>query len=164
VVKTDFSSLAVSGTFVNGVMNSNDLDMRSPLLRLGGAGMVDLPGENVDYTLETLITGTAQGQGGADLESLKGVQLAVPIRGTFAELSANFAGVVLDGMKDNITSNLKNQAKALADEKAEALKAEAREKADAVKAEAEEALKAKEDELKDKLEDKAKDALNNLFK
>ena len=175
VVKTDFSSLAVSGVFNDGVMTSNDLDLRSPLLRLAGAGTVDLPGENVDYTLETLITGTAQGQGGAELESLKGVKLAVPIRGTFEELSANFAGVILGGMKDNITGNLKNQAKAIADEKAEALKAEAREKADALKAEAREkadaakaeakaALEEKETELKEDLEGKAKDALKGLFK
>ncbi len=170
-VKTDFSSLAVSGTFTDGVMQSDDLDMRSPLLRLAGAGMVDLPGEAVDYTLETLITGTAQGQGGEDLESLKGVKLNVPIRGTFDELAANFAGVILSGMKDNITGNLK----ALADEKAEALKAEAREKADALKAEAQEkadaakaeaeaALKEKADEVKDDLENKAKDALKGFLK
>lgn len=175
VVKTDFSSLAVTGTFTDGVMQSDDLDMRSPLLRLGGAGMVDLPGEAVDYTLTTLITGTSQGQGGEDLASLKGVKLDVPVRGTFEELSANFAGVILNGMKDNITGNLKNQAKALADEKAEALKAEAREKAEAAKAEAEAVLKEKEAELKQKLEenggelqkeleDKAKDALKGLFK
>lgn len=166
-VKTDFSSLAVTGTFTNGVMQSDDLDMRSPLLRLGGAGSVDLPGEAVDYTLTTLITGTTQGQGGADLDSLKGVSLDVPIRGTFDELSANFAGVILQGMKDNITGNLK----ALADGKADALKAEAKEKADAAKAKAEAQLKEKEDELKAKLEekgseleDKAKDALKGLFK
>jgi len=94
-VKTDFSSLSVSGTFANGVMNSTDLDMRSPLLRLGGEGKVDLPGEAVDYTLTTLITGSAQGQGGSDLDSLKGVKLDIPIIGTFEALAANFAGVIL---------------------------------------------------------------------
>ncbi len=181
-VKTDFSSLSVTGAFTDGVMTSDDLDMRSPLLRLGGGGMVDLPQENVDYTLTTLITGTAQGQGGADLESLKGVKLEVPIRGTFTQLSENFAGVILKGMKDNITGNLKNQAKALADqkaaelkaqaaEKAEAAKALAAEKAEAAKAEAKAAadakaaeLKQKADEAKDAAVDKAKDKLKGLFK
>jgi AsmA protein len=170
-VKTDFSSLAMSGVFTNGVMNSDDLDMRSPLLRLGGAGMVDLPSENVDYTVTTLITGTAQGQGGADLESLKGVKLEIPIRGTFTELSDNFAGVVLAGMKDNITGNLKNQAKALADQKAGELKAQAAEAADAAKAKAQEAADAAAEELKQKASefkteaiDKAKDKLKSLFK
>lgn len=168
-VKTDFSSLSVSGAFTNGVMNSNDLDMRSPLLRLGGAGMVDLPGENIDYTLETLITGTSQGQGGADLDGLKGVKLSVPIRGTFEQLAANPGGVIFDGMKSNITDNLKNQAKAIADEKAEELKAEAKEKAqekaDELKVKAEEALQEKAGELlTDENKQKAKDALKSLFK
>ena len=170
-VKTDFSSLTMTGVFTNGVMNSDDLDMRSPLLRLGGAGMVDLPGENVDYTLTTLITGSAQGQGGADLESLKGVKLEVPIRGTFTELSDNFAGVILSGMKDNITGNLKNQAKAIADQKAAELKAQASKAADAAKAQAQEAADAKAEELKqqavevkDAAVDKAKDKLKGLFK
>ncbi len=170
-VKTDFSSLTVSGLFTNGVMTSDDLDMRSPLLRLSGTGQVDLPQENVDYTMTTLITGTAQGQGGADLESLKGVKLDVPIRGTFTELSENFAGVILTGMKDNITGNLKNQAKALADAKADELKAQASAKADEAKAAAQaaadakkEELKAKASEAKDEAVDKAKDALKGLFK
>ncbi|MGQ7847405.1 AsmA family protein [Granulosicoccus sp. 3-233] len=159
-VKTDFSSLAVSGTFTDGIMQSDDLDMRSPLLRLGGEGSVDLPAESVDYTLTTLITGTAQGQGGADLASLKGVQLDIPIRGTFDELAANFAGVILSGMKDNITGNLKNQAKALADEKAAELKAQA----DELKAAKEAELKEKAEEVTSEAVEKARDKLKGLFK
>ena len=174
-VKTDFSSLAVSGTFTNGVMQSDDLDMRSPLLRIAGAGKVDLPGEAVDYTVQTLITGTAQGQGGADLDSLKGVRFNVPVRGTFDELAADFAGVILEGMKDSITGNIEDQAKALAEEKAaalkaeaeekaEALKLEAQEKAEAAKQEAEEKLKERADELQGEATEKAKEALKGLFK
>ena len=163
-VKTDFSSLAVSGTFTNGVLQSDDLDMRSPLLRLGGGGNVDLPGENVDYTLTTLITGTSEGQGGADLSDLKGVKLEIPVRGTFEELSANFAGVILKGMRDNITGNLKNQAKALADQEAEKLKAQAQEKADEAKAKAQEALQEQADKLKGEAGDKVQDALKGFLK
>jgi len=146
VVKTDFSTFSVSGQFVNGVMQSNDLDMRSPLLRLGGDGQVDLPGEYVDYTLTTLITGSAQGQGGEDLESLKGVELDIPIRGSFDELAANFAGVILGGLKDNITNNIKGQVEARAKAEADKLKAEAQAK-----------LKAEEEKARARLnEEKAK--------
>ncbi len=71
----------------------------------------------------------------------------------------------LAGMRLAVTYlKLDQIAKALADEKADALKAEAREKADAAKAEAEEALKQKADELKGEATDKAKDALKGLFK
>lgn len=179
--KTDFSSLAVSGSFNNGVMSSNDLDMRSPLLRVGGDGQVDLPGENVDYTLTTLVTGSAEGQGGKDLDSLKGVKLSIPIRGTFDELAANFAGVILNGLKDNITGNLKDQAAARAKAEADKLKKQAEAQLNAKKAEAQAALDAKkkqaeaklaaekakaEAKLNEKKNDaakKAKDKLKSLF-
>jgi len=169
-VKTDFTALSVGGRFDDGVMTSDDLDLRSPLLRVGGAGRVDLPGEAVDYTVTTLVTGSAQGQGGADLDSLKGVELDIPIRGTFDELAANFAGVILNGMKDNIAGNLKNQAKALAEQEAAKLKAQAQAEADKLKARGEAELQAREaelrqkaDEVKSEAEDQVKDRLEGLL-
>jgi len=151
-VKTDFTAMAVSGQFTNGVLTSDDLDMRSPLLRVGGAGQVDLPGEQVDYTLTTLITGSAQGQGGKDLEALKGVKLDIPIRGSFADLSANFAGVILAGLKDNIAGNLKNQVEARAKAEADRLKAEAEARLKAEEAKARERLAAEKAKVQEKLD------------
>lgn len=150
-IKTDFSALSVSGTFTDGVMQSDDLDMRSPLLRVGGAGLVDLPQEAIDYTLTTLITGSAQGQGGKDLEALKGVKIDVPIQATFAALAADPAGIILRGMRDNLGNNLKNQAKARAKAAADKLKAEANEKLDAEKAKAKKVLDAKKAEAEAEL-------------
>ena len=192
-LKTDFSTLSVGGRFTNGVLQSEDLDLRSPLLRVGGAGQIDLPGELVDYTLTTLITGSSEGQGGKELEALKGVKLNIPVRGTFDELSADFAGIVLAGLKDNITSNLKNQVEARAKAEADKLKQEAQAKLAAEeervraklaeekeaarvrlneeKAKAQEKIDAqkallqqKADEAIEKNKDKVKDKLKDLFK
>ncbi len=166
-IKTDFSSLSMSGTFTNGVLTSDDLDMRSPLLRLSGAGTVDLPQEYLDYTPSIKITGSAEGQGGKDLDELAGVQLDVPLRGKFSELSADFSGVLLGGLKDNLLGNAKARAKAEADK----LKAEAKEKLEAERAKAEEKaraeLEAKQEELTEKANeavDKAKDELKGKLK
>lgn len=145
-VKTDFSSLSVSGTITDGVVKTDDLDMRSPLLRLSGAGMVDLPQEYLDYTPSILVTGSAEGQGGKDLEELAGIQLDVPLKGKFDELSADFTGVLLAGLKDNITGAAKAKAKAAADK----LKAEAKAKLNAEKAKAQEQLNAKKAEAQKK--------------
>ena len=171
VQKTDFTALSVSGRFDDGVMTSDDLDLRSPLLRVGGAGEVSLPGESVDYTVTTLVTGSAEGQGGADLDSLKGVELNVPIRGTFDELAADFAGVILGGIRDSITGNVADQAKALAEQEAAKLEARAREEADRLKAEGEAELRAREAELREKAdeakgaaEDKVREGLRGLLK
>jgi len=165
-IKTDFSTLSVGGQFTNGVLQSEDLDMRSPLLRVGGAGQVDLPGEQVDYTLTTLITGSAEGQGGKELEALKGVKLNIPVTGSFDELSADFAGIILAGLKSNITGQFEARAKAEADQ----LKQEAQDKLDAEEARAraklaeeEEALRARLDEEKAKAQEKI-DAQKSLLK
>lgn len=125
VQKTDFSSLAVSGDFTNGVMESSDLDIRSPLLRMGGAGTVDLPQELVDYTATIKVTASTEGQGGEDLSSLKGLELDVPIQATFAELAENPAKVMISGMSSNLTGNLQKEAEALAKQKADEAKAAA---------------------------------------
>ena len=63
-VTTDFAQMSVSGNIKNGVMNSEDLDMRSPLLRVSGAGDVDLNRDYVDYKARVLITDDKTGQGG----------------------------------------------------------------------------------------------------
>ena len=139
------------------------------------------------------ITGSSEGQGGDELAALKGVKLAIPIRGSFDELSADFGGVILAGMKKNITDNLKGQAEAAAKAEAEKLKAEATAKLNAEKARAEARLAAEEEKARARLaaeqaraeeklneqkailesqaadvvkknKDKAKDALKSLFK
>lgn len=142
VAKTDFSSLSVSGMFDNGVMTSNDLDMRAPLLRLDGAGTVSLPVEKIDYVLGLLVTGSIEGQGGSDADDLSGLDLDIGIDATFTELSEDPVKVLFSGLTGSYTSALESSAKAAAQAKADALKAEA-----------EEALKAKEDELKQQLQE-----------
>ncbi len=162
-LKTDFTELSMSGQFTNGVMTSNDLDMRSPLLRIGGEGAVNLPNEFVDYTVTTLITGSSQGQGGKDLEALKGVKLDIPIRGKFDELSANFAGVIARGLKDNIANNLKGQAEARARAEAEKLKKEAQARLKAEEEKARARLAEEEAKARQKIEEqkaKAQEKLN----
>ena len=157
-VKTDFSSLSISGVFNDGVLTSNDLDMRSPLLRLSGQGTVDLPKEYVDYTPGILVAGTVEGQGGADLDELKGLNIEVPVQGTFTDLSADFAGVILAGLK----ANYKNMAKAKLQAEADKLKAEAKAKLEATKAEAKAKLEAKKAEAKQRLAEEKQKAKAEL--
>lgn len=82
-VKTDFSSLTGSFTATNGIIDNQDLLAMSPLLRINGAGKVDLPKEGIDYGLKVSIVGTTKGQDAADLAELKGLTIPVNITGTF---------------------------------------------------------------------------------
>lgn len=75
---TDFAELRGAGKIVNGLLKSDQLSAKNPLIRLEGAGQLDLAGETIDYLAKPSIVGTAKGQGGKELADLAG--LVVPIR------------------------------------------------------------------------------------
>jgi AsmA protein len=84
--KTDFTELDVSFKIVDGVATSSDLDVKSPLLRIGGEGRVDLVASRVDYTVRASVVGTSTGQDGKDLAELRGVTLPVRLTGPFDQV------------------------------------------------------------------------------
>ena len=81
--KTDFSALDVSATIDRGVARSDDLELKSPFLRIGGDGLFDIGKGRIDYTARATVIGSAKGQGGADLDALKGVTVPVRLTGPF---------------------------------------------------------------------------------
>jgi AsmA protein len=85
--RTDFTELAVSFVIKDGIASSNDLDVKSPLLRIGGEGQADLVASRLDYTVRASAVGTSAGQGGRELEELRGVTIPVRLTGPFDQLS-----------------------------------------------------------------------------
>jgi AsmA protein len=83
--ETDFSELSGSFTMDKGVMRNNDLSLLAPLLRVGGAGTVDLPRRYVNYKVTPQIAGTLEGQGGQ--AQTGGVMVPVLIEGQWDALS-----------------------------------------------------------------------------
>lgn len=83
--QTDFSELSISGKINDGVITSNDLSAKSPLLRIGGDGQVNLPADQIDYTVVAKIVGTSKGQGGDDLNDLKGLTIPVKVKGSLSD-------------------------------------------------------------------------------
>jgi AsmA protein len=83
VEKTDFSELRASARIADGVAHSDDLVVKSPFLRIGGAGRFDIGRGTVDYTARATVTDTAAGQGGAGLEALRGITVPVVLTGPF---------------------------------------------------------------------------------
>ena len=79
--QTDFTTMSASGKFSNGVLHSDDLNAASPLLRLTGAGQVDLVNNTLDYTAKPTLVNTAGGQGGKQLAQLQGVVIPVRVYG-----------------------------------------------------------------------------------
>jgi AsmA protein len=81
--KTDFSELSASFRIADGVARNDDLAAKSPLLRLAGAGDIDIGNERLDYLLKASVVATSKGQGGGELDSLKGLTIPVRLTGPF---------------------------------------------------------------------------------
>lgn len=79
--QTDFATFSAAGKFVNGVLKTDTLDAKSPLLRLTGAGEIDLVNETINYIAKPTIVETSQGQGGKELDALRGVTLPIQLSG-----------------------------------------------------------------------------------
>ena len=75
--------MSATANIVNGVATSNDLQLKSPFLRIGGAGWFDIGRGLVDYTARATVIGAPTGQGGADLDALRGITVPVALSGPF---------------------------------------------------------------------------------
>ena len=155
-LKTDFSSLTISGVIRKGVFSSDDLDLQAPLLRVGGEGIANLNSEIVDYLVNAKLVGTIEGQQGGTADQLAGLEIPVRIKGPFSD--------------PEIDVQLDEMLKAKVDAEKEKLKAEISKQKAELKAQLEAEKKAltesKKRELEKKMEvekAKAKDKLKNLF-
>ncbi|HYD79047.1 MAG TPA: AsmA family protein [Paucimonas sp.] len=116
--KTDFSELSGSFRIAKGVARNEDLSIKSPLLRIGGAGDVNLGAERLDYLVKATVVSTLQGQGGPELQALKGVTVPVRLSGPFAAigwkidfgaLAGDIAKQKLDEKKEDVKKKLQEQ-------------------------------------------------------
>jgi len=109
--KTDFSELSGTFNIVNGVAHNNDLQGKSPALRLAGEGKIDLGQELLDYLIKASVVATSKGQGGRDLTDLSGITVPVRVTGSFDKPSYNldFSGVAADLAKRELERGLTRQ-------------------------------------------------------
>jgi len=80
-IRTDFASLEGNLLAKQGRVTSDDLVMKSPLLRVNGSGNMDLTTQAMNFSIKTAVVGTAQGQGGRGLEKLKGIVIPLKLTG-----------------------------------------------------------------------------------
>ncbi|MBU1440394.1 MAG: AsmA family protein [Gammaproteobacteria bacterium] len=110
--KTDFTELSASAQIANGVARSNDLDVKSPFLRIGGDGRFDIGRGRIDYTARATLIGAPTGQGGAELAALKGITVPVALSGPFEAIdwkiqwSAVAGSVIEKQLKDRLADRL----------------------------------------------------------
>ena len=79
--KTDFAEFSIPFTMTNGVFNTKDTNLMSPLLRVKADGKANLVSEALDFRVEPKFVTTLKGQGGSMAQ--KGITVPVLVSGTF---------------------------------------------------------------------------------
>lgn len=87
--KTDFAAAGANFRIVNGILRTQDLQLSAPVLRLDGAGAVDLPQRMIDMRITPKLATTLQGQSAAGEPVL---QAGIPfvVQGPYASPSVRF--------------------------------------------------------------------------
>lgn len=138
--KTDFSEMSGSFRINNGVAHNEDLDIKSPLVRVNGSGDINLAASSLDYLVRATVVSTLKGQGGPELEALKGITVPVKLSGPFSSIDwrIDFSGVIREQTKQKIE-----------------------EKKEALKSKAQEAIEERRGKVQERLEDKLKGLFGN---
>ena len=160
-LKTDFSSLTISGVIKNGVFSSDDLDLQAPLLRVSGKGSANLNTEEIDYEVNAKLVESVEGQQGDSADELAGLTIPVGIKGPF---NAPEIDVLLDEMMkakaDAEKAKLKAEIEKQKEELKQQLEAEKKALAESKKRELEKKKEVEKAKAKKKLEDKLKNLLD----
>jgi AsmA protein len=119
--KTDFSEMTASFRIVNGIARNDDLDVKSPLIRVAGAGDINLAQDQLDYLVKATVVSTLQGQGGPELQALKGLTIPVRLTGPFTSIDWNvdfkgLAGALAQQKIDERKGEIQGKAKKELDE------------------------------------------------
>jgi AsmA protein len=71
--RTDFSELSATFSIKNGVAHNEDLDLKSPLLRIGGSGDIDIGRSTINYVAKASVVGglTVPVKLGGPLDAMK---------------------------------------------------------------------------------------------
>ncbi|MDD5757520.1 MAG: AsmA family protein [Desulfobulbaceae bacterium] len=114
--KTDFTELKATFAINKGVAHNDDLSLKSPLLRLSGAGDIDIAHDSMDYLAKATLAATLKGQGGRD--DLNGIPVPVRVKGPFSALkyTLDFAAIggetvkqKADAVKEQVKTKVQDQ-------------------------------------------------------
>lgn len=109
IKKTDFASLTGLFTIKKGVVDNTKLLMISPVMRLDGAGLVNILSESLDYKLS--ITPLSKSDEGTDYADLSGLTIPLLIKGSFTDpkFTLDTSGALKGQLKENLKDELKKQ-------------------------------------------------------
>ena len=94
--------------------------MKSPLLRVSGAGDINIGADTLDYLLKATVVATAGGQGGKELADLRGLTVPVKISGPlaapqyrldFGAMASEMAKTKVEAKKEEVKTRVEDKVK-----------------------------------------------------
>ncbi|MFC1856572.1 AsmA family protein [Thermodesulfobacteriota bacterium] len=100
--RTDFAEFSLPFTAKNGVFNTTNTSLTSPLLRVLTAGKVDLVKDSLDLRVEPKFVGTLKGQG--DSGDRTGITVPVLVKGSLSDpkFSPDMKGMLQQTLKGGV--------------------------------------------------------------
>jgi len=100
--RTDFAELSSPFTIKNGLFNTPQTSLKSPLIRVVAAGTANLVSEALDFRVEPKVVGTIKGQG--DTAQRSGLMVPVLVTGTFSkpQFAPDLAGMAKKQLEETI--------------------------------------------------------------
>ena len=101
--RTDFAELRAPFSIKNGLVNTPQTSLKSPLIRVTAAGDANLVTEVLDFRVEPKVVGTIKGQG--DTEDRAGLMVPVLVSGTFSDpqFKPDLAGMAQKKLQDTLS-------------------------------------------------------------
>lgn len=117
VNKTDFSELNMVSTIKNGIVTTEKLELKSPLLRILGSGTLDLNTKKIEYRTRVKLVDTLKGQGGNSPTDLTGIPIPLLITGTLDKIryELDSKAALKEALKTKVGKQAKQKANALID-------------------------------------------------
>ena len=105
--RTDFAELSSPFSIKNGLFNTPQTSLKSPLIRVIAAGDANLVTEALDFRVEPKVVGTIKGQG--DSADRSGLMVPVLVSGTFAkpQFRPDLAGVAKKQLQETLMGSEK---------------------------------------------------------
>jgi AsmA protein len=109
--KTDFSELTATFNIASGIARNRDLSMKSPLLRVGGEGEINIGADTINYLVKASVVGTSKGQGGRDTDDLRGITVPVRVSGPLKAPSykLDFGAMITDTARQKVEDAVKER-------------------------------------------------------
>lgn len=108
--KTDFSELTASFAVRSGVAHNEDLSVKSPFVRVGGAGDIDIAHGTLQYVAKASVVATSTGQGGKDLAGARSLTIPVKVSGPFdaVRYEIDYKSMVADAAKEEVRKRVED--------------------------------------------------------